>query len=1025
MTRPLRIFIELALTATFIVTIALAVLIWRVSTSPLHLEEFVPDIEAALQSAAPDMSFKINTAFLTGGEAEEVFEIVLRDITMRNANNEKVGSVQGMRLGFSWRNLLLFSLTPSKVWIRGTSVQLVRFEDGHIGFNTTAKKDPSPASRSLDQLTQAFARAPDAFKEIRIKDAWVQFEDRKDPFTLEAKNGDFLLVRQDKEIAGSLTLNLESGDFKQKVTGSIAYDAERQQTRLTMGVRDIDMAELSKLLTQLPQDAKLSTPVTAVGEIIIDNELQPLALNLNLSTDKGELTFPPYLPQAVTLDKMFTRVVYNLLDKSLTLERLQLTIGKAVIAAQGYLHEAHNKTVDRNTSLQAQITNLPIDQLDHLWPHELATNARDWVTKNINGGTVGLATLDMKAVLKADGGFHVNAMGGKVAFRDTTVSYLPHMPVVRKVDGVATYDADNFNINTTAGELLDTKVTKGEIAISGLQQHLQRIDMLFDLNGPLQDTMRTIESKPLEYLQKMKMKSDQFAGVIRTKLYLGFPLLHDLKMEQVDMKAAGVITDATIRNVVRDLTATSDRLVLKVDTDALQVSGRARLADANVQVEWREFFNDKHHNGTEVDLSGAITPAVLRDLRIPIENYLKGNGQGTVKVVQDHKKNIAVSVNATADQADIVISELGLSKARGVPAKVALDAAIDADGTTTFSNASLSWPNMSMQGGMARLDRNGNLESATLKNVRMGRTNASFIVTPVSPGRTRLVVSGDTVDLSGYWSQKKEPTPKDAPLPPRYDISLRTSKLYLDPELPFTAVRADISVQGPQILAMDINAAVEDAKLMAVQKPIAGGLQTLDVTANHTGKILQALDMTDALVGGELSIHGRSTTANPDLIEGRMWLKKFKLVKAPVLARLINALSPVGLLELLNDKGLNFDSLISDITLQKRGATIKLTDGKLSGSSLGMTFGGYMYRTSGNISLKGTIVPMEGINKFASRIPLIGQILTGIKGEGILAATYRIKGLASDPTVTVNPLAALAPGILRSILFSGGEEKEE
>jgi hypothetical protein len=93
---------------------------------------------------------------------------------------------------------------------------------------------------------------------------------------------------------------------------------------------------------------------------------------------------------------------------------------------------------------------------------------------------------------------------------------------------------------------------------------------------------------------------------------------------------------------------------------------------------------------------------------------------------------------------------------------------------------------MSVQGGMARLDKNGNLESATLKNVRMGRTNASFIVTPVSPGRTRLVVSGDVVDLSGYWSQKKEPTAKDATLPPRYDISLRTSKLYLDPELPFT-----------------------------------------------------------------------------------------------------------------------------------------------------------------------------------------------------------------------------------------------
>jgi len=46
----------------------------------------------------------------------------------------------------------------------------------------------------------------------------------------------------------------------------------------------------------------------------------------------------------------------------------------------------------------------------------------------------------------------------------------------------------------------------------------------------------------------------------------------------------------------------------------------------------------------------------------------------------------------------------------------------------------------------------------------------------------------------------------------------------------------------------------------------------------------------------------------------------------------------------------------------------------------------------------------------------------------LFAATYRMTGPMDDPVVTVNPLAALAPGILRelfSVLDSGGTSKSE
>ena len=49
------------------------------------------------------------------------------------------------------------------------------------------------------------------------------------------------------------------------------------------------------------------------------------------------------------------------------------------------------------------------------------------------------------------------------------------------------------------------------------------------------------------------------------------------------------------------------------------------------------------------------------------------------------------------------------------------------------------------------------------------------------------------------------------------------------------------------------------------------------------------------------------------------------------------------------------------------------------------------------------------------RIPVIGDLLVGEEGSGIFAATYRLKGPLDDPDVSVNPLAALAPGFLRNL----------
>ena len=72
------------------------------------------------------------------------------------------------------------------------------------------------------------------------------------------------------------------------------------------------------------------------------------------------------------------------------------------------------------------------------------------------------------------------------------------------------------------------------------------------------------------------------------------------------------------------------------------------------------------------------------------------------------------------------------------------------------------------------------------------------------------------------------------------------------------------------------------------------------------------------------------------------------------------------------------------------------------------------------MNLNGTVVPAYTLNTILSRIPIIGTILMGGKGEGLIALNYRIEGTRADPNVTFNPASALTPGILRKLI---GNEK--
>jgi len=135
--------------------------------------------------------------------------------------------------------------------------------------------------------------------------------------------------------------------------------------------------------------------------------------------------------------------------------------------------------------------------------------------------------------------------------------------------------------------------------------------------------------------------------------------------------------------------------------------------------------------------------------------------------------------------------------------------------------------------------------------------------------------------------------------------------------------------------------------------------------------------------------------------------------------RLLNALSFKE-----PSNSLNFTRLESNFEwrLGNNGDIYRIENGTTTGASIGLTFDGIVDTGKGTMDIKGTAAPLSQLNNFISNIPIIGDILTG-GGGALLAATYSIRGNTDDPSVSVNPLSVLTPGIVRKLLFEGGTIK--
>ena len=189
------------------------------------------------------------------------------------------------------------------------------------------------------------------------------------------------------------------------------------------------------------------------------------------------------------------------------------------------------------------------------------------------------------------------------------------------------------------------------------------------------------------------------------------------------------------------------------------------------------------------------------------------------------------------------------------------------------------------------------------------------------------------------------------------------------------------------------------------------------------GLFLFNIGFSDKFISGSGDIILNIDNKSKKIISGEYIIKDFSLKDASFLARLLQLASFTGLLEILASEGIPFTNL--EGTFKVEDSQLLINDTRFEGLSLGASTKGSVDLEEKKLDLKGVLIPAYAINDIINKIPLLGQIITGIEGEGIIGFDYKATGSYENPEYSINPFSILTPGIIRSIFKDLGKNSED
>jgi len=998
--------------AAAIIVVAAA---WRFAQGPLSLAPLTPYLQDSLNIVgAGAFQVRVRDTVLSWRGLDRGLDISVLDVLVVDPDGRPIARIPEMAVRFDLAELLQADLIPASIDIVGATIRVTRQADGAFVFGLGETQHEG--SEWLARLERDLLLPPErkalatALREIAIRDADVAFVDEQNGVVWRLPSASLFLERSQSGLSGRLSANAAVSGTQVPLDLAARFDYVERTTAATLRFRGLSPTLLTSYLPEIDLLRRVQVPVDGTITTRVAAGTWPSDVQFRLTLGAGDIDASPYHDRPLPITRATLEGSVNLPSESVNLSDFTVEAGGATVAGAGALLKGERGS---ELAVSGNFRGFSAGALQQYWPKIVAPEAKDWFVRNVRSGAIDQGTyrITLSAGELAGAPVSDQAIDVRFAYRGTAATFLAGLPPVEGAQGEGRITGKSLLLGLDAGRIGGIALSEGNIRLSkdGVADWTAAIE--FVASGRNSDVLGLLDSRPLALISRHGgFDPKTVEGLSATRARLRFPLRSPILAAQVQFAAAANLRDTAVRGLIPGTTLSKGTFALELTARALQLEGSAEVEGIPARVSWVERFDaEPQEASTRFTLTAPLGENDRRRLGIDFAPTLQGEVPTAVVVTAKDRqlREVAVEVDLTPAVLDVPL--LAWRKARGAEGKVTFRARPDRDDVVLIEDLDIATVDLKAAGNL-RLDAARKIDRLNLSRLVVGATDVAVAAEREQSGY-RVSLTGASLDISTALDRLMD---SGDPGGPSHVTRLKLARIKLDDERFITQVDGEVSQTDGALDSLRFAGSLNDEApvTVAIAKAV-DGKRRLTMASANAGRLARTLGFFIHADGGTFLANGLlDDTAEGWMIDGRVEVENLRVNNMPALTRVLSLASLTGILEVMSGEGIQF--VRADVPFRFGRDKAEINGGRAFGPSLGITLDGTVDRRTDQLTFNGTLVPAYTINSVLGQIPLIGNLLVGRPGEGIIALNYSVRGTFEEPTISVNPLSALAPGFLRN-----------
>ncbi|MGB6863528.1 MAG: hypothetical protein WBE32_21590, partial [Pseudolabrys sp.] len=666
-------------------------------------------------------------------------------------------------------------------------------------------------------------------------------------------------------------------------------------------------------------------------------------------------------------------------------------------------------------------TRMPVSALKRLWPIFAAVDVRSWVEEHVSGGMVERVVVAGNAPLEdfkhngpptPEDGLSVD-----IETSGTTLRPIASLPAIRDADLTVRITGRNAVVNLGRGTVeaapgRKLSIAGGVFEVPDTHPKPALARASFRIDGGVPAAAALLASEGLRDTVGITLDPASTRGTVAAQVAVKLAIARPMPEDASSYVINADLTNFSADKMLLGQKVEASTLKAVASSEGFQIKGDVKINGTPATIDLRKQKGDAD---AELHMQATIDEAARRRFGMDLGSTV--TGAIPIKVVGRVGDNVSDDgMSVEADLTPVKIDNLlpGWVKPAGRSARATY--------TMLRTGKAIRFDDLSVDGsgatvrGSVEFDSANELVSANFPVFALSDGDKlSLKADRGTDGALRVAMRGDIYDGRNFVKSTLASTDKAKQKQEDLDLDLKVGTVAGHNGETLRGLDLKLSRRGGRIRTFNMSSKI------GRDTPLNGDLrvrardnhQVIYFETDDAGALFRFTDMYPRMFGGQMWVAMDPPTQEQSPQVGTLFIRSFAVRGEPALDRVVSG-SPGA----AGIAGVDFSEMRADFT--RFPGKMAVRDGVVRGPLVGATVEGNIDYTRDDVHLRGTFVPFYGLNNMFGQIPIVGLFLGGGNKEGLVGINYEAVGPPGAPRITVNPVSAIAPGLLRKFIPSPG-----